>query len=167
MGIRRMKEILANEYGCDPAILRDIGMEAKGLEFSGYVSKESLAQQGGYGLANKGPQHDEAWLIFMDLVNGQLSTYEDMAEALHYFPMFRTWFSLVVNVQTGLTVPAHEMKASDLFQEVSDAPIHCIGFRDYAIRRDCGRRAREKGSPPRHYYELRRHGALRRDFTGF
>jgi len=45
-------------------------------------------------LANKGPQHDEAWLIFMDAVNNQIPTFEDKAEALHYFPMWRTWFSL-------------------------------------------------------------------------
>jgi aldehyde:ferredoxin oxidoreductase len=93
-GIRRMKQIFAEEYGADPAFLQDIGMEAKGLEYSEYVSKESLAQQGGYGLASKGPQHDEAWLIFMDMVNNQLPTFEDKAEALHYFPMWRTWFGL-------------------------------------------------------------------------
>jgi aldehyde:ferredoxin oxidoreductase len=58
------------------------------------MSKESLAQQGGYALANKGPQHDEAWLIFMDMVNNQIPTFEDKAEALYYFPLFRTWFSL-------------------------------------------------------------------------
>ena len=57
--------------------------------------KESLAQQGGYALCNKGPQHDEAWLIFMDMVNNQIPTFEDKAEALHYFPMFRTWFGLL------------------------------------------------------------------------
>ncbi len=39
-------------------------MECKGLEYSEYVTKESLAQQGGYAMANKGgAQHDEAWLI--------------------------------------------------------------------------------------------------------
>ena len=58
------------------------------------MSKESLAQQGGYYLTNKGPQHDEAWLIFMDMVNNQIPTFENKAEALHYFPMFRTWFGL-------------------------------------------------------------------------
>jgi aldehyde:ferredoxin oxidoreductase len=93
-GIRRMKKHFADEYGADPVFLQDIGMEAKGLEYSEYVTKESLAQQGGYGLANKGPQHDEAWLIFMDAVNNQIPTFEDKAEALHYFPMWRTWFSL-------------------------------------------------------------------------
>ncbi|MGD9049922.1 MAG: aldehyde ferredoxin oxidoreductase C-terminal domain-containing protein, partial [Anaerolineae bacterium] len=93
-GIRRMKQHFAQEYGGDPQFLQDIGMEAKGLEYSEYVTKESLAQQGGYGLANKGPQHDEAWLIFMDAVNNQIPTFADKAEALHYFPMWRTWFGL-------------------------------------------------------------------------
>ena len=46
-------------------------------------------------MTNKGPQHDEAWLIFMDMVNNQIPTFEDKAEALHYYPMFRTWFGLV------------------------------------------------------------------------
>lgn len=93
-GIRLMKRTFAHEYGADPAFLNDIGMEAKGLEYSEYVTKESLAQQGGYGLTNKGPQHDEAWLIFMDQVNNQLPTFEEKAEALHYFPLWRTWFGL-------------------------------------------------------------------------
>jgi len=93
-GIRRIKKLLTESYGADPKFLNDIGMEVKGLEYSQYVSKESLAQQGGYALANKGPQHDEAWLIFMDMVNNQIPTFEDKAEALHYFPIFRTWFGL-------------------------------------------------------------------------
>ena len=93
-GVRRLKKIFAEEYGGDPAFLQDIGMENKGLEYSQYQAKESLAQQGGYALTNKGPQHDEAWLIFMDMVNKQLPTFEKKAEALHYFPMFRTWFGL-------------------------------------------------------------------------
>ena len=94
-GVRRMKKIFAEEFGADPAFLNDIGMEQKGLEYSQYLMKESLAQQGGYGLCNKGPQHDEAWLIFMDMVNNQIPTFENKAEALHYFPMFRTWFGLL------------------------------------------------------------------------
>jgi aldehyde:ferredoxin oxidoreductase len=93
-GVRRMKTLFADKYGADPQILQDIGMENKGMEFSEYVTKESLAQQGGYGMTNKGAQHDEAWLIFMDMVNKQLPTFEDKAEALHYFPMWRTWFGL-------------------------------------------------------------------------
>ncbi len=93
-GIRWMKDYFVEEFGADRQFLEDIGMEAKGLEYSEYVTKESLAQQGGYGLSNKGPQHDEAWLIFMDQVNNQIPTFEDKAEALHYFPMWRTWFGL-------------------------------------------------------------------------
>jgi aldehyde:ferredoxin oxidoreductase len=94
-GIRKMKEIFAHEGWGDPGFMNDIGMENKGLEYSEYVSKESLAQQGGFAMTNKGPQHDEAWLIFMDMVNNQIPTFEKKAEALHYFPMFRTWFGLV------------------------------------------------------------------------
>ncbi len=93
-GVRKMKEIFAKKFGADPKIMQDIGMEAKGLEFSEYMTKESLAQQGGFGLAVKGPQHDEAWLIFMDMVHNYLPTFEQKAEALHWFPMFRTWFGL-------------------------------------------------------------------------
>ncbi|MGB2907879.1 MAG: aldehyde ferredoxin oxidoreductase C-terminal domain-containing protein [Candidatus Aminicenantaceae bacterium] len=94
-GVRQMKRIFALEYDANAQFLQDIGMENKGLEYSQYVSKESLAQQGGYAMTNKGPQHDEAWLIFMDMVNKQIPTFEDKAEALHYFPMFRTWFGLM------------------------------------------------------------------------
>ncbi|MFO7883432.1 MAG: aldehyde ferredoxin oxidoreductase C-terminal domain-containing protein, partial [Desulfobacteraceae bacterium] len=78
----------------DAAVMQDIGMESKGLEFSEYITKESLAQQGGYGLALKGPQHDEAWLIFLDMVHNFMPTFENKAESLHWFPMFRTWFGL-------------------------------------------------------------------------
>jgi aldehyde:ferredoxin oxidoreductase len=95
MGIRKMKQMFAENGWGDANFLQDIGMENKGLEYSEYVSKESLAQQGGFAMTNKGPQHDEAWLIFMDMVNNQIPTFENKAEALHYFPMFRTWFGLV------------------------------------------------------------------------
>lgn len=94
-GIRWLKNKWAAEYGADADFLQDIGMEAKGLEYSEYVSKESLAQQAGYTLAVKGPQHDEAWLIFIDMVNNQIPTDEDKAEALYYFPLWRTWFGLL------------------------------------------------------------------------
>lgn len=93
-GVRYMKQYFAEHFGADPTFLQDIGMEIKGLEISEYMTKESIAQQGGYGLATKGPQHDEAWLIFMDQVHNLLPTFKDKAEALHYFPMWRTWFSL-------------------------------------------------------------------------
>ncbi|HVN58613.1 MAG TPA: aldehyde ferredoxin oxidoreductase C-terminal domain-containing protein [Bacteroidales bacterium] len=94
-GIRKMKQLFIAKGWGDAGLINDIGMENKGLEYSQYMSKESLAQQGGYAMTNKGPQHDEAWLIFMDMVNNQIPTFENKAEALHYFPMFRTWFGLV------------------------------------------------------------------------
>ena len=94
-GIRWLKNWLVTEHNAPADFLQDIGMEVKGLEFSEYMSKESLAQQGGYSMALKGPQHDEAWLIFMDMVNNAMPTFEDKAEGLHYFPMFRTWFGLL------------------------------------------------------------------------
>jgi aldehyde:ferredoxin oxidoreductase len=94
-GVKRMKKIFAEKFGGDPKLLEDIGMESKGLEFSEYMTKESLAQQGGYGLALKGAQHDEAWLIFEDMVRGNLPTFEKKAEALHWFPMWRTSFGLL------------------------------------------------------------------------
>jgi len=137
-GIRRMKEYFAQEYGADPAFLQDIGMEAKGLEYSEYVTKESLAQQGGYGLTNKGPQHDEAWLIFMDQVSNLLPTFEDKAEALHYFPMWRTWFGLCGfcklpwnditppdNAQTDepAKVPEHVQNYVDIFSGVTGREV--------------------------------------------
>ena len=137
-GIRRMKQIFVEEYGADPQFVQDIGMEAKGLEYSEYVPKESLAQQGGYGLTNKGPQHDEAWLIFMDQVNNQLPTFEDKAEALHYFPMWRTWFGLVghcklpwndiVPPDNALTdepakIPEHVQNYVDLFSGVTGREV--------------------------------------------
>jgi aldehyde:ferredoxin oxidoreductase len=94
-GIRWLK----NKWGAAKpevaAFLQDIGMEVKGLEFSEYVSKESLAQQAGYAMAQKGPQHDEAWLIFNDQINNMMPTFEDKAEALHYYPLWRTWFGLL------------------------------------------------------------------------
>jgi len=93
-GVRYMKELFVREYGADPSFVHDIGMEVKGMEVSEYLTKESIAQQGGYGMATKGAQHDEAWLIFMDQVHNLLPTFEIKAEALHYFPMWRTWFSL-------------------------------------------------------------------------
>ncbi|HNZ07712.1 MAG TPA: aldehyde ferredoxin oxidoreductase C-terminal domain-containing protein [Candidatus Cloacimonadota bacterium] len=137
-GVRKMKEIFAREYGADPAFLHDIGMEAKGLEYSQYMSKESLAQQGGYTLALKGPQHDEAWLIFMDMVNNHIPTFEDKAEALHYFPMFRTWFGLqglcklpwndiepANNAETDepAKVPEHVQNYVDIYKAITGKPL--------------------------------------------
>jgi aldehyde:ferredoxin oxidoreductase len=110
-------------------VMADIGMEAKGLEFSEYISKESLAQQGGYGLALKGPQHDEAWLIFLDMVHNFMPTFEQKAEALHWFPMFRTWFGLC-----GLCkLPWNDIVPSDNKQSAEPAKVmkHVRWYADY------------------------------------
>lgn len=93
-GVKAMKKVFVEDYQADSQFLEDIGMEVKGLEISEYLTKQSLAQQGGYAMATKGAQHDEAWLIFMELVHKQIPTFEDKAEALCYFPYWRTWFSL-------------------------------------------------------------------------
>jgi aldehyde:ferredoxin oxidoreductase len=137
-GVRKMKELFAKNGWGDPKFMQDIGMENKGLEYSQYVSKESLAQQGGYAMTNKGPQHDEAWLIFMDMVNNQIPTFEKKAEALHYFPMFRTWFGLMGlcklpwndvepenNKQTAepAKVPEHVDNYLTIFTAVTGLPI--------------------------------------------
>ncbi len=98
MGIRKMKEYFEKEYDLTEEqvkLMHDIGMESKGMEFSEYMTKESLAQQGGYGLTLKGPQHDEAWLIFLDMVYNFMPTFEQKAEALWWFPMWRTSFGLL------------------------------------------------------------------------
>ncbi|MBN2431269.1 MAG: aldehyde:ferredoxin oxidoreductase [Acidobacteria bacterium] len=137
-GVRQMKTYFAEHYGADPAFLHDIGCECKGLEYSQYVSKESLAQQGGYSMALKGPQHDEAWLIFMDMVNNQIPTFEDKAEALYYFPLFRTWFGLQGlcklpwndieppdNAETDepAKVPEHVQNYVDMYKAVTGEPF--------------------------------------------
>ncbi len=93
-GIEAAREYYAKHYGADLGVMKKIGMVCQGLEASEYRCQESMAQWGGYFLTLKGPQHDEAWLIFMDMVNKQLPTYEDKAEALYFFPCFRLWFSL-------------------------------------------------------------------------
>lgn len=128
LGIRKLKKIFVEEYGADKDFLEDIGMEQKGLEYSEYLPKESLAQQGGYGLTNKGPQHDEAWLIFMDMVNNQIPTFEDKAEALHYFPMFRTWFGLMglCKLPWNDIVPASNFSAD----EPAKIPEHVQNYVD-------------------------------------
>jgi aldehyde:ferredoxin oxidoreductase len=126
MGVRAMKAYFVEHFGADPGFLQDIGMENKGMEYSEYVTKESLAQQGGYGLTNKGAQHDEAWLIFMDMVNNQIPTFEAKAEALHYFPMWRTWFGL-----NGLCkLPWNDIEPADnaLTDEPAKVPEHVANY---------------------------------------
>ena len=128
-GIRRVKDWLKKKEWGDPQLIEDCGMESKGLEYSEYVTKESLAMQGGYGLTLKGPQHDEAWLIFMDMVNNAIPTFEDKAEALHYFPMWRTWFGL-----NGLCkLPWNDIEPANNAEtdEPAKVPEHVQNYVDY------------------------------------
>ncbi|MFC1533927.1 aldehyde ferredoxin oxidoreductase C-terminal domain-containing protein [Thermodesulfobacteriota bacterium] len=102
-GVLRAKRWVAEHYAAksgksyDEVMmeLNKFGMEVKGLEFSMYITKESLAQQGGYGFALKGPQHDEAWLIFIDQLYKEIPTFKMKAAALKWFPLIRTWFNAV------------------------------------------------------------------------
>lgn len=102
-GLRNVKSWVAKTAASkngkpEDDILKELSlfcMECKGLEFSMYITKESLAQQGGYGFALKGPQHDESWLIGIDQLNNELPTFEKKAMALKWFPLFRTWFNIV------------------------------------------------------------------------
>jgi len=128
-GIRRVKDWVKEKKWGDPFLIEECGMESKGLEYSEYVTKESLAMQGGYGLTLKGPQHDEAWLIFMDMVNNQIPTFQDKAEALHYFPMWRTWFGL-----NGLCkLPWNDVEPADNAEtdEPAKVPGHVQNYVEY------------------------------------
>lgn len=130
-GVRQMKKGFAEKYGAPADEMEKFGMEGQGVEVSEYVPKESIAQWGGFFLTLKGPQHDEAWLIFMDRVNKQLPTFEDKAQALHYFPCFRTWFSLV-----GLCkLPWNDIEPADNAtaykpQEAAKVPEHVQNYVD-------------------------------------
>ncbi len=125
-GVKYLAGYFASEYGADAQFMKDIALHGKGLEQSEYISKESLAQQGGYYLTNKGPQHDEAWLIFMDMVNNRIPTFENKAEALHYFPMFRTWFGL----QGLCKLPWNDIEPADnaKWEEPNKVPEHVLNY---------------------------------------
>jgi len=100
-GVARSKKWVAGRYAARNgssesevmAELEKFAMEVKGMEFSMYITKESLAQQGGYGFALKGPQHDEAWLVFIDQVYNEIPALEQKADACRWFPLIRTWFN--------------------------------------------------------------------------
>jgi aldehyde:ferredoxin oxidoreductase len=127
-GTKYLTNHFVTHFGADPQLMKDIALHGKGLEQSQYISKESLAQQGGYYLTNKGPQHDEAWLIFMDMVNNRLPTFEKKAEALHYFPIFRTWFGL----QGLCKLPWNDIEPADnaKWTEPNKVPEHVDNYRE-------------------------------------
>lgn len=127
-GVKVLADHFVRNYGADPQFMKDIALHGKGLEQSEYVCKESLAQQGGFYMTNKGPQHDEAWLIFMDMVNNAIPTFENKAEALHYFPMFRTWFGL----QGLCKLPWNDVEPTDnaKWPEPNKVPEHVHNYRE-------------------------------------
>ncbi len=141
-GIRYLKAWIARRAaertGEDPrdilVELSKFGMECKGLEFSMYGTKESLAQQGGYGFALKGPQHDESWLIALDQIRNEMPTFEQKARALNWFPLFRTWFNLaglcklpwidVRHPEAQFTeIPARNMPTVEYYVELVNATL--------------------------------------------
>ncbi|MHA1818728.1 MAG: aldehyde ferredoxin oxidoreductase family protein [Candidatus Heimdallarchaeota archaeon] len=131
-GIKKMQEYFRANYNLtkeQERFIQDIGMAHKGLEYSEYVTKESLAQQGGYGLTLKGPQHDEAWLIFLDMVHNYMPTFENKADALTWFPYWRTWFSLngLCKLPWNDVVPA-DNKETD---EPHKVPKHVQFYADF------------------------------------
>jgi aldehyde:ferredoxin oxidoreductase len=59
-------------------------------------------------------------------VNNQIPTFEDKAEALHYFPLFRTWFGL-----NGLCkLPWNDIEPADnaLTDEPAKVPEHVANY---------------------------------------
>jgi aldehyde:ferredoxin oxidoreductase len=62
----------------------------------------------------------------MDMVNNHIPTFEDKAEALHYFPMWRTWFGL-----NGLCkLPWNDIEPADnaLTDEPAKVPEHVANY---------------------------------------
>ena len=64
----------------------------------------------------------------MDQVNNQIPTFEDKAEALYYYPMFRTWFGLL-----GLCkLPWNDIVPADnsMTDEPAKVPEHVDNYLD-------------------------------------
>ena len=94
-GVRRMKEMFAEQLGPTRSSCTTSAWRSRGSSTPSTCPRSRWRSRAATRSTNKGPQHDEAWLIFMDMVNNQIPTFEDKAEALHYFPLFRTWFGLM------------------------------------------------------------------------
>jgi hypothetical protein len=64
----------------------------------------------------------------MDMVNNQIPTFEKKAEALHYFPMFRTWFGL----QGLCKLPWNDVEPADNAKhaEPNKVPEHVQNYVD-------------------------------------
>ena len=64
----------------------------------------------------------------MDMVNKQIPTFEDKAEALFFFPLFRTWFGL-----NGLCkLPWNDIEPADnaKTEEPAKVPEHLQNYLD-------------------------------------
>jgi len=123
-GIRKLKELFTEKYNIDKNILEDIGMESKGMEVSLYVTKECLAQQAGYGLANKGAHHDETCFLY-----NPYESRKELIDALFWYPMFRTWLSLcgLCKIVYNDIIPADNQETEDPRKIMS----HVIGYAKY------------------------------------
>jgi aldehyde:ferredoxin oxidoreductase len=64
----------------------------------------------------------------MDMVNNRIPTFENKAEALHYFPMFRTWFGL----QGLCKLPWNDIEPADnaKWKEPNKVPEHVDNYRE-------------------------------------
>ena len=64
----------------------------------------------------------------MDMVNNMIPTFEKKAEALHYFPMFRTWFGL----QGLCKLPWNDIEPADNAKhpEPNKVPEHVQNYLD-------------------------------------
>jgi aldehyde:ferredoxin oxidoreductase len=64
----------------------------------------------------------------MDMVNNRIPTFEQKAEALHYFPMFRTWFGL----QGLCKLPWNDIEPADnaRWEEPNKVPEHVGNYRE-------------------------------------
>jgi len=64
----------------------------------------------------------------MDMVNNQIPTFEDKAEALYYFPLFRTWFGLMglCKIVWNDVVPADNRKYAP--KQAAKIPDHVLNY---------------------------------------
>jgi aldehyde:ferredoxin oxidoreductase len=69
--------------------------QAKKLEWSGYRTQLSIAQQLSYGTSDIGAHHRQSWLIFLDAVRNEIPTFELKVDAHIWFQNFRTWHDII------------------------------------------------------------------------
>src|SRR3989339_770792 len=130
LGVERLKQAIIADRNLSEkqtALMNDIAMASKGMEFSMYITKRSLAQQGGYGLANKN-QHHEGWHIFSDMIHNRMPSFRQKADYLRWFAEWRDWFQKV-----GLCkLPWNDIEPADNKQSAEPAKVmgHVEKYRD-------------------------------------